>query len=31
MDYTLSTYVPEVALQNQEALSRDELIKKTGV
>ncbi|CDW73281.1 fgfr1 oncogene partner [Stylonychia lemnae] len=31
MDYTLSTYVPEVALQNQEALSRDELVKKTGV
>eukprot|EP00347_Sterkiella_histriomuscorum_P020175 403338816 len=33
MEYTLSTYIPEVALQNNESsgLSRDELIHKSGL
>jgi hypothetical protein len=31
MEYTLSVYLPEAALQNQESLSRDELSRRSGV
>lgn len=31
MEYTLSVYVPEAALSNQESLSRDQLQKKAGL
>lgn len=32
MEYTLSTYVPEVALQGSDSqVSREELIEKSGV
>lgn len=30
MDYTLSVYLPEVAMQNQQA-SRSDLAKKSGL
>ncbi len=31
MEYTLSVYVPEAALSNQESLSRDELQRRAGL
>jgi len=31
MEYTLSVYVPEAALSNQESLSREELLRKAGL
>jgi hypothetical protein len=31
MEYTLSVYVPEAALSNQESLSREELQKRAGL
>ena len=31
MEYTLSVYVPEAALSNQESLSREELQRKAGL
>jgi hypothetical protein len=31
MEYTLSVYLPEVAMQNVESTSRDELCRKSGV
>jgi hypothetical protein len=31
MEYTLSVYVPEAALSNQEILTRDELQKRAGL
>ena len=31
MEYTLSVFLPEVAIQNQEAPGREELCKKAGV
>ena len=31
MEYTLSVYLPEVAMQNQEGLTREELCNKSGV
>lgn len=31
MEYTLSVYVPEAALSNQESLSREELQRRAGL
>ena len=31
MDYTLSVYLPEVAMQSQENPSRDDLCRKAGM
>jgi hypothetical protein len=31
MEYTLSVYLPEVALQNQENPSKEELCKRSGI
>ena len=31
MDYTLSVYTPEAALQNEPAQSRDEMARKAGL
>ena len=32
MDYTLSVYLPEIAMQGQQhAVSRDELAEKAGI
>ena len=31
MEYTLSVYTPEAALQNEQAQSREELAKKAGI
>jgi hypothetical protein len=31
MDYTMSVYLPEVCIQNTDAIQRDDLSKKAGI